>query len=507
MGALLETTIPFGKYYGSTIADLPTSYVQWLLDNAEHGWVTDYRETLVAALLHVPEDAIDHGELAEDQSVASDKIYQTLIDHGEPLFRLQGASGYGKSFTAQDVAVRAKRAGHRVAACATSYVATQNLAKDLERLKVPCNTIARTLKLGLTYQERKEIYGPGVDTPEALMNLFAGGGVLIVDEYSMVEDAIGALLIEGAQQYGGRLLVIGDAHQLPSPAQDWDSNLTKVEPSAELWIPKRYSVDSDLYKIERTVRAGGFFDARNFAGSEEVSKVPDLAGLYRAYLDDFATYPDQQLLMLWYRRADMAAANQYLRRTLYGDSAPMIAPGERLRVQRTSNYLATPDDDVEAVRFYSGTTLTVENVYRDVRTINLPAQPATAKHPGHPGLELRVPALFATLKDYDMAVATMFSVTENQAQSDSVGAEAFNAAVRQVSDYCEQVGSWKWYHLFRNAFVQVAYQYSSTVHRVQGQSIDRVYTSPWALTRAQPFVARKLAYVGLTRAKQHLTVM
>jgi hypothetical protein len=120
---------------------------------------------------------------------------------------------------------------------------------------------------------------------------------------------------------------------------------------------------------------------------------------------------------------------------------------------------------------------------------------------------LRVPALFATLKDYDMAVATMFSVTENQAQSDSVGAEAFNAAVRQVSDYCEQVGSWKWYHLFRNAFVQVAYQYSSTVHRVQGQSIDRVYTSPWALTRAQPFVARKLAYVGLTRAKQHLTVM
>jgi len=490
-----QETIPFGKHRGATVDELPLDYIEWLLNSADHGWVDENRDVLRDRLVNLDEAKIPELDLKDDQVVASDYVTETLFDEGEPLARIQGAAGYGKSYTCQDIVIKAKREGYMVNACATSYVATQNLSKDLDLLNVPCATIARTLALDVEYEGTTERYVPGVRTAKALPKILGEGHLLIVDEYSMVDDNTAQLLIDSANQYGGRLLVVGDAYQLPSPAQDWDSLLTAVENATELTIPKRYTAGTPLHLVEQIARHRPYeFDARQFSGSGAVEQVMSLDALYDRYVESYHENQDDQHLMLWYRRADMVSANRALRDRLYGRDSQAIQPGESLRVQRTSDYTEYYAGD--GSRVYSGTTFKVSEVHEVNRVVRIDEF----------NLSFEIPCYYVDT-DKGERFAVVFSVNENKAESGTLGAVEFNEALRVLSERCSEVNSFKAYRQFRNCFVQVSYSYASTVHRVQGQSVDRVFTCPEALRRADPFTAAKLQYVGLTRAKKQLVCL
>lgn len=491
----LDDQIPFGKHRGTAIKELPVGYVDWMLDNMDSTWVEDHREVLEQRLTYVDPTAVPRYELAEDQQKASDEIFTSLFEDNNPVHRLQGGAGYGKSFACQDVVLRAKAAGYRVRACAPSYVATQNPAKDLEPLGVECGTIASTLRLDVVYDGPRETYVPGVDTDMQLAGFLKKERLLIIDEYSMVDDTIGRVLVEAAKTYGGRLLVVGDVYQLPSPAQTWDSMLCNVEPASELWIPKRYHEDSDLFQVERQVRSAPFeFNTRAFLQSSEITQVQNLQALNEAYVSSREQHPDDQHLMIWFRRRDMVASNRQLRRMLFSDADEAILPGEQLRVQRTSDF--TPYYDADGERVYSGTTMTVSAVHPEYQQVTV----------GEMGITFRVPVYWIDVEG-DRRYPVIFSETENRAENGTRGADEFNAAVAQLGQWCRENRRWKPYRAFRNCFVQVAYQYASTVHRVQGQSVDRIFTSPYALRQADPYIAAKLSFVGLTRAKRQLTCL
>lgn len=490
----MDDAIPFGKYAGTAIREIDVGYIEWLLQNNSHSWVEDHREVLNQALTYIDTTKIPALSLQPDQLAASDRIAELLIEGGETVARIQGAAGYGKSYTCQDIVLRAKLAGYRVRACATSYVATQNLAKDLDLYNVPCGTIARTLALRPEYHGMRETYGPSGATDYALRENLARNNLLIVDEYSMVDDTIGRLLVNAAAHYGGRLLVVGDVYQLPSPAQDWDGCLTGVEPSVELTVPKRYAAGSTLHRVEQVARHEPFaFHTNRFRGQPEVQQVMDLNELYDAFVDSYRLNPEDEHLMVWYRRADMVASNRALRTRLHGGDAPDLVEGEQLRIQRTADYTEYYGSDGD--RVYSGTTMTVSSVQQENAVIAIPEA----------DLQFSVPCYKVSSTMGSMRV--IFSVTENQAQNDMLGGAEFNDAVRRLTEWCNEHNSWQPYRRFRDCFVQVSYQYASTVHRVQGQSVDRIFTCPEALRRAPPYTATKLQYVGLTRAKKQLTCL
>lgn len=490
----LNIRIPWGKHAGEKIKDLPIGYVNWLLDKATSDWVEDNRESLVAALTYVDESKIAPYVLAPDQAQSADEICYVLFDKGAHLARLQGGAGYGKSFTVQEIAIRAKRAGYQVRAAATSYVATNNLMQDLDPIGVDTRTIASMLSLEVTYNGPKEIYQPGPQTLVILPDILSHGCLLIIDEYSMVDDVIGRTLIEAAAKYGGKLLVVGDVYQLPSPAQNWDSLLCSVEPYSTLVTPKRYGADTELFAIEQLVRHNPWlFKAENFLG-DMVSRVNSLDGLIDAYIQSYNENPDDQHLMVYYRRADMVAANKKIRTRLFGEDAHAVCPGEQLRIQRTADF--TPYYGGDGERVYSGTTIQVVDVEETVETISV----------YEANLHFQIPVYKVTTGKGDR-YPVIFSVTEHQAQTDMRGGAEFNAALQQLSEWCDMNHSWTPYRNFRNCLVQVAYQYASTVHRTQGQSVDRVFTCPAAMWQTDPYTARKLLYVALTRAKRKLTVL
>lgn len=491
----LDEQIPFGKHRGTAIRDIPVGYIEWLLRAGSHDWVEYNRDALQAALTYIDESALPQYTLAVDQQQASDEICYSLFEAGNPMHRLQGGAGKGKTFACQDVVIRAKRLGYQVRFCAASYVATENLAKDLDPLGVDCRTIARMLLLDVTHQGPRDVYAPGVDTELVLSEILNVGNLLGVDEYSMTDDVLANVLISAATRYGGKLLVVGDSYQLPSPAQNWDSLLTQIEPVSTLTIPKRFAEGSTLHQVEKIARDEPFaFHTNRFRGCSEVAQAMSLPDLVDTYVGSYQDNPDDRHLMLWYRRKDMAASNRMIRAALFGADVAEICEGEQLRVQRTSDF--TPYYQADGTRVYSGTTLDVTGVQTGQQQIHIEEM----------GRVFEIPVYWVDV-GHLWRCAVLFSITENKAESGTRGADEFNAALNEISDWCSLNNNWQPYRSFRNCFVQVAYQYASTVHRVQGQSVDRIFTSPEALRMADPYTAAKLQYVGLTRAKKKLTCL
>jgi len=323
--------VRFGKHSGTPIDELPHGYIDWLLKmRREHDswvgkWATEHEDQLYKVLTTVNPGAVPEYTLAKDQQTASDEIVNAFLgvfDNPVNVYRLQGGAGYGKSFAAIDVVLRMKAEGYVVRACAPSYVAAQNLGKDLESLGVPCATIARTVGLGVEWNRDEDEYVITDDTRKKVDSLFTSRSLLIVDEYSMVSDDVGRLLYNTAVGNNSKLLVIGDSYQLPCPKQDEDSFLCTVEPHSTLTIPKRYQPDSDLFRVEQDARENPWeFDVQDYDDdvSLEVLKVENEADLYSRFVEYYRLFSDQDTLMLWYRRKDMARANKVIRKELFGD--------------------------------------------------------------------------------------------------------------------------------------------------------------------------------------------
>lgn len=494
-----DIEIPFGQHRGTLLSDLDTGYLNWMAKwQPDSGWVAEWmdenrsiiveilRQRSLAKIQDMPEVT-----LSESQQAAVDAIDQQLLQaDNNHVMRLQGGAGYGKSFATNEVVRRAVTLGYQVKACATSYVATQVLRQQLDPLGIECGTIASTIRLQPKHEGSKETYEITPDTYEVLPELLARGHLLIVDEYSMVEDTIGKMFCDYANSCGGKLLVVGDAQQLPSPAQDWPSMLDQVEPSTALTTPMRYSEDSTLYQVEKTARANPYgFQASDFSnGDGEVQVYQDWNAFLDRFVETYRANPQLDVRMLWYRRQHMVDANHAIREALYGKTDELVCADEQIRVQRTTDIPTKNAGMNDSLRYYSGTHYRVEDSHLHVAEV----------------LGYKVPCVRAKLSNGHEA-NLLFSVTEGKADVNCLGGKEFNDALSQIAEQChENERPWKDYREFRNNFLQVAYSYATTVHRTQGMSADIVFVSPAALKQAPTFQAKRLLYVGLTRAKKQL---
>lgn len=497
----IDIEIRFGKHRGSMLSDLDDGYLNWMLKmssrdpNGFIGTFTNDNKDSIQGILRSRQQAKLAARqeviLSPSQQAAVDAIDRDLLqDSGNHVMRLQGGAGYGKSFATTEVVARAIEQGYKVHGCATSYVATQVLRQQLDPVGVECGTIASTIKLAPVYEGGKETYEITPDTHEAIPELVGQGNLLIVDEYSMVEDTIGKLFTDYANAYGGKLLVVGDAYQLPSPAQDFPSCLDQVEPSTELATPMRYAQDSTLYKVERVARNEPYgFTASDFINDTgEVSVYQDWDSYMRQFVETYRENPQLDVRMLWYLRQHMVDANHAIRKALYGNTDELVCADEQIRVQRTSDIPTKGAGVNDTLRYYSGTHYRVEDSHPHVVEI----------------MDHKIPCIRATLSN-TFEVNLLFSVTEGRADVNCLGGAEFNGALIAVAEQCnEKTRPWSDYRLLRNTFLQVAYSYATTVHRTQGMSADIVFVSPQALKQAKPFQAERLLYVGLTRAKQQL---
>ena len=506
-------TIFFGKYRGSTweeVKNTDPGYLIWCRNNLN--WMDDPQPVrdLIDSMFTVSQD------LMEDQQQAADEIAGQLLNGPNRVHRLQGGAGYGKSYVVTEIAQLAKQAGLTITGIANSYVATQVLAESLDPVAVPSKTIASALALAPNKDKYEESYGPSERTEENLRALLCDDSLLIVDEYSMCSDMV-TDLIYGTMNNpdnNAKLLVVGDNCQLPSPEQEHMCRFDEITPFSELTIPKRFDPGSTLHVLEKSVR-GDAWNLANYltltTGDQEILQHPNKIKLSEQMLSDMDAYPEQTALMLFYKRADVAAANKLIRAACYGDTENEIEDGERLRVMRTTfmpTYYDLEKEKWEYRRYYSGTFL--KAIDPEVYTIEVSFDHESLPYNQCPTVEVEC---LVTLDSEGHRVPVVFSKSEHSADPSTFGGSEFNQALNTVKQYCadhaETIrGVWKLYHHFRSKFLQVSYGYATTIHRSQGASVDRIYLNPKDVLQGGKFIAPRLAYVAATRAKKqiHYTV-
>jgi len=487
-------TITFGKHRGTSIEEVPTSYLRWMLQAASssssgpiynfcraHGeWMADVisREQQLKAA-----EVVFEYELNPSQAEASNLLQNWLADpHAPSTAKLEGGAGYGKSFTVLDIVRGAISQGYTVAAAATSFVATQVLDSQLGNIGIPCRTLASSLKLTVEREgARSDYVWDHGSSDDALGQLTGPRRLLIVDEYSMVGDDIGEKLLMGVQHYGGRLLCVGDLKQLPPVGQSKPSVLAGIETSVTLTQPMRYSPDSDLYALEQDVRHNGF--SATLSASDHISIHSTREALLEAYVSSYKAAPTEDQRMLFFRRADVVSANNIIRSKLFGIEAAeeAVIEDEKLLVMATTDVL--PMASEETLRMYSGTS------YRVISQTTVVV----------PGTDFECHAV--TLED-GRCFPIIFMLSETKADPSKLGGTEWTLALRRIAEECEMTGNWGPYWHFKKRFLPVGYAYAMTVHRCQGQTVDRVFFEAGSLRCG--YMSDALLYVAATRAKKEV---
>lgn len=493
---LLDPEVPFGKYRGTPLSRLAadTGYLKWLLTCTGFGTAAEFARThraAIRAILDAETQAImaDAGPITvtEHQQEAVTKLRGQIAD-GADIVRLEGGAGYGKSYTVKKLLTELREEGVQSHACATSYVATQVLARDLEPYGFDVATIARTLKMTRVFDNGIESYEITADSYEAARDLLGPGKALVVDEASMVSDVIGQLLIDSVN--GGTLIFVGDRYQLPPVKQETVSICCDTADPATLTKPMRYSEDSDLFRLEQLVRhQPDVFERLRYQlteGSSEVASVPTTDALVDTYISNYKDNLDATHRLLLFRRRDVINANNEIRTKVYGVLADDVEGGERLMVLRTSDYPFVKDARLgNTVRYYSGETFVVQDCQLKV-------------HLGIPHWEVM-------FQGRDKPVRVIFAVSESKMDTTSIGGKEYEAALAEAYRLGRETRNWDLYKQLQSDFVSVAYCYATSIHRAQGQTVDFAYTILGPLLAMKGLLGNALLYVALTRARKQIT--
>ena len=500
--------VPFGKHRGTDVRELAETapdYLSWMLSNAEHPWVADNADAIREAIADVKSGKAAEASRAltltpHQQSAVSEVL--SHFDDDNRVAALYGGAGYGKSYVTAGLVTELAKLGYTTRAMAVSYVASQVLAAQLDPFGVETGTVARTVKLEKVWNDDREDYVFTGDSQEQLNELLSERQALIVDEASMIDDAMADRLISTAERRGGRLILVGDDHQLPPVKQATISRCCNIDRAATLTEPMRYSRDSHLFGYEQAVRNNPNsvwgWSAADVKESPEVRAVSSVEDLIDDFVLRFKADPGALHRMMLFTRAGVVQANNSIREKLFGAkqaAESVVIEDEQLMILATTDYPSGLSREMGGVRYYSGQSFHAADVERAVHKIYID------------GETYEIPHYQATLKEGEMPVRLIFGATESSLDQSKLGAAEFGKALAAARAYGKEHGDWGYWRRLQNDYVRVAYTYASTVHRSQGQTCDYAYCAPKSLLATRGIMGQALTYVAMTRAKKHLTIV
>ena len=242
--------------------------------------------------------------LAEEQAAA----VRRLTGGGEGLVVLVGPGGTGKTFVLEAARSAWEKAGHRVVGTA---LAGRTAAALEEAAGVPSFTLARLLG----DVERHEGSLPR-------------GGVVLVDEAAMVGTRTLSRLWSATQDVGGKLVLIGDHHQVPEiEAGGAFAALARVTEAAELTENRR---QAEAWEREALAQLRSGQPARAVEAYQEHGRVvlaDSAPEVRRAMVADWwgARTGGADAVMFALARSDVDALNR-LARALAQDAGEIAGP-------------------------------------------------------------------------------------------------------------------------------------------------------------------------------------
>jgi len=382
-------------------------------------------------------------KLNPEQQAALTALLDFIADPDEFFFVLSGFAGTGKTFLMQEVVARCARSQARFAFTAP----TNKAAKVLRAITGTACTIFSLLGLRIEKNgELKELVGG--EAPEDLSSL----DVIFLDEASMVNKRLFALLQEIVKFHKVKIIFLGDSAQLP-PVGEATSPVWQLESKAVLTQIMRY--DNQILKLVTAIRnvipsfAPSIVIKSDNANGEGVWKMPKAGFKECIYQEAMkGTFADgsKGKVIAW-RNVRVDEYNDLIRRAIFGATAipGNFLIGDRIIAtapcKRGEDSLLNTDD--EAI---------VESVI-------------ATTHPWHP----KYHAFELKCRREDGMTIRLMVMHPRSASEFSMDCEALAHAARGNSKL------WKKFWELKDIFHEVKYGYAITAHRAQGSTYETVF--------------------------------
>lgn len=412
--------------------------------------------------------------LNPEQSAAIEQML-AWFESDSKYFLLRGYAGTGKTFTARAFADEVRG---RLVFTAPTNKAVKVLRQSLtdEKYKPECRTIFSLLGLRLEANgEVKELSAP--EDPIDLTQYAA----VIVDEGSMVNEAVMQHIRYAADSTGVKFLFMGDSAQLP-PVGEKASAIWAIDDGAKLETVMRH--DNQILALATAIRkvvdhpaprVGMKADHDDHEGVWYVSAAEFESRFRDEALAGRCLLPTQVKAIAW-RNVRVDTLNRLARSALFTDPSVPWYPTDRVVFTAPAkdlddNTVATTDDEGAIVR-------AVEDYH-----------PVYGEFP-----------IWRLTIDIDGGQTVAARVLHQD------GVRAFNVKVEALAAAAKaDRRKWRYFWDFKDAFHQVRHAYAITAHRSQGSTYEAAYVD-WRdiLLNQNRQEAYRCLYVACSRPKKRL---
>ncbi len=412
-------------------------------------------------------------QLTPEQQTALSAILDFIADPDQFFFVLSGYAGTGKTFLMQEVISRCSHSRAKFAFTAP----TNKAAKVLRAITGQACTIYSFLGLRIEKNgELKELVSG--DTPDDLSDF----DVIFIDEASMINKRLMALLEEIAKYHKVKIIFLGDSAQLP-PVGEAESPVWKLDSKATLTKIMRY--DNQILKLVTSIRdvIPSFAPCVNIKsdndGTEGVWKLPKQAFKERIYQEAMkGTFADGSMgkVIAW-RNVRVDEYNNLIRAAIFGGTATPgnFIIGDRIIAtapcKRGDDSLLNTDDEA-----------LVESV-------------VACMHPWHPQYHM-----------WELKCSTELGKTIRLMVIHPNSVAQFTADCEQMAHAARSNSKlWKKFWELKDIFHEVKYGYAITAHRAQGSTYRDVFVDYQdILLNRNRKEAFQCLYVATSRASKRL---
>ena len=441
-------------------------------------------------------------DLNDDQARAVAEL-AAAIDRGDPVARLLGYAGTGKSFSV--VRLLQSYAPTRpvlLTAPTNKAVAVLRAMAAAVGGKTQATTIHKALGLRPEVDpDRGRTVLRRVKAPE-----LEAGALIVVDECSMIDGELLRFIRQGARDARAQLLFVGDPAQLPPIFEAASPTFAGEGVTARLTQIVRQAADHPILAMTQRLRdalAGGpvpaFETDYGDSGSlvrldPEAFETTLLAAMQSA---DYRRDPDTCRVLTW-TNARANAYNRIVRRALLGPAADRQAllPGE----------VVVACSPIPAARASIGDTVTVRSAAPDLRR-SIPCLRVAIRGDRGPGLEVWVVSPEG-LDSYRLKLSRL-AQTARQLQAERNAHRDGETLHRYPPQQDRRRrAAWVEFFTFKDAtFADLRPIHAATVHRSQGSTYQTAFVDLTDIGRnTRRDVLLRLLYVALTRARGDVVV-
>jgi ATP-dependent exoDNAse (exonuclease V) alpha subunit len=440
------------------------------------------------------------------ENIVSDIIYNLTSplrsnNIEDQMLSLTGAAGVGKSFLTAEItkSLSEKFRQYQIGVdgiCVTAP--THKAVKVIQALiynhniNTQCSTLHSFLHIQPYYDyetgEEKFTVIRTKNPPRA--------SLLIVDESSMVSTALFQFIKEAISRgQVNTVLFIGDSNQL-LPVNNGESKVFSLQKQYQLTEIVRQAKESNIIKLATKIRecisTQEFISLKDILSGSEADDIEFFEDKEK-FINDYCKNDDwaiEDKIITAYTNNDVEIFNKTIRDRYWKEKGtnnpPLFLHNDKIRFKNP--YITYPREHLNTILFQNSEEIVIDTAEL-IEGFNIKYWRCTAVG--------RNPNDIFRVIDPDSEV-TLNNALETRIQLAKMSEREYKAQY------------WHDYYRLKNYFADVQYIFGSTIHKLQGSTVDTIYIDFSTLINNEKIsndLKYRLAYVAITRARHKVKIL